>query len=65
MKLILNVTEQQMRDLQDCSIGTNRTYEEILFGVFYENLHDPVMRLTEIMETGNERDIEKFSELLD
>lgn len=65
MKLILNVTEQQMKDLHNASLGTNKSYEDILFGIFYENLHNPVERLTEIMEDGYEKDLDKFSELLD
>ena len=65
MKLILNVTEQQMKDLHNASLGTNKSYEDILLGVFYENLHNPVERLTEIMEDGYEKDLDKFSQLLD
>ena len=65
MKLILNVSEQQIKDLQNASLGTNKSYEDILFGIFYENLHNPVERLTEIMEDGYEKDLDKFSQLLD
>lgn len=64
MKVILNLTEQQVKDLKEISSVHGESYEELLMKTFYDYIYNPATVLGEEKLKDNLNDFDKFSNLL-
>ena len=64
MKVILNLTEQQVKDLKEISSVHGESYEELLMKTFYDYIYNPGTVLGEEKLRDNLNDFDKFTDLL-
>ena len=64
MRVILNLTEQQINDLNEISSVNGESYEELLMKAFYDYIYNPATVLGEEKLRDNLNDFDKFTDLL-
>lgn len=64
MRVILNLTEQQVRDLNEIAETNNDTFEDILMLAFYKYIFDPSHKTGNIVLSNKYKEYERFLGLL-
>lgn len=64
MRVILNLTEQQVRDLNEIAETNNDTFEDILMLSFYKYIFDPSHKMGNIVLNNKYKEYERFLGLL-
>lgn len=64
VRVILNLTEQQVRDLNEIAGTNNDTFEDILMLAFYNYIFDPSYKLGNIVLSNRYEEYKRFLGLL-
>lgn len=64
MRVILNLTEEQVRDLNEISSTNNESFEEILMRAFYKHTFEPSYQIGELILNNKYEEYSQFTKLL-